>query len=516
MKESVLNLDVVLEEAIGGEHRIYRHASAMQTSNVLTRSAESYCVPETDEELTLLECTNPKPWTFYNYFQLSSFLYTSSGVVVAGVVSLKEKAELINVLIEVLDKHTREIVATRALEVESKYNFRFEEVFFVKGKNAEQLLATVTATWRQGGKTEALTAVRERCIPKQFTQDSKTGAVICDTGNYTHIYPKKESSPVIFGRPEIHPHEPDYNQYDSQDEIVVSLLRLPEKRTDCDYICGFERGPNGNPYLAVPAKGSIDLRERKGKFVGVISRHCILTRCEGAGGATLLTRNETKIFENPNIICTYNNEKNIMTYDGTKSWDQEFDYPAGWDKVYHFDYDLTIDYEYKASGVSALDRLHVSSNFLFCDYHVPAIKIMYGCLAQDTLILMADGSSKRIDHIKTGDQIRGGIAGNKKLYVSNVWHGPEERLIRVEAGENTLNLTRSHPVLTTGGVVRASELKTGMEVNLATGNTEKVRVVEEVNYSGLVYNLSLEDETEPYLVAGGFIVGDMYLQSTAL
>lgn len=513
-----MNLDVVLEEAVGGEHRIYRHACSMKAFHALSKAVgkENYSVPETDEELTLLECNDPKPWTFYNYFQLTSFLYTPLGVVVAGVVSLKEKAEMIDVSIEVLDKHTREVLASRALGIGSKYSFRFEELFSVNGKKADELLATVTATWKQRGKTEVLTAVRERCIPKAFSRSAKSGPVTCDTGNYEHIYPKKEISPVIFGKPQIYSPTPDYTHYEPQKDIVVALLRLPEKRTDCDYICGFGRGDGNYPYLAVPAKGKIDLRAKGGKFIGVVSRHCILTRRDEAGGATLLTPNGTKTFENPDLSCTFNNEKDVLTYDGTESWRQVFDYPAGWDNVYRFDYDLTIDYEYEVYGGAALDRLHVSSDFLFCDCYIPAIRIMYGCLAQDTLILMADGSRKRIDRLRIGDSVRSGIAGNKVQRITNIWRGTEETLIRIEAHELTLSLTRSHPVLTPAGVVRAGELKTGMEVCLETGETEKVTAVGKISYNDLVYNLNLEDESEPYLVAGGFIVGDMDLQNSVL
>lgn len=519
MRKSILNLNAMLTEATGGEHRIYRHTCSDRTFNALseTASKENYFTPKGDEELTLLECSAPKPWTFYNYFQLTSFLYTPSGVVTAGVVSLKKEAESIEVTIDVLDKRTQEVLATRKLGTKSKHSFRFEEIFSITEKEPEELLAMVTATWKQDDKTETLTAIRERCISKPFRQGSKLEPMTYDTANYTHIYPKKEISPVIFGNPQICDNPEDYKHYEPQKDIVVALLRLPEKRTDCDYICGFERGPKGYPNLAVPAKGIIDLREKKGEFIGVLSKHCILTRLDEAGGATLLTGGDnTRTFENPDITCTFNSGKNVLTYDGTRSWQQEFDYKSGFDKVYRFDYDLILDYEYKINGKKDLGRLHVSSDFSLCDLYIPVIRIMYGCLAKDTLILMADGSRIRIDSIQVGDLIQSGIAGHRVQRVVNIWQGMEKKLVRIRTHECTLSLTESHPVLTPAGVVRASKLQTGMEVCLEGGNTEKIIDIEEIDYTDLVYNLTLEDKSNPYLVAERFIVGDMNLQNTVL
>lgn len=518
MKKSKLNLEVVLAAPAGHEHRLYRHIDSRTTTQPLLKNAapgavETYAVPAADE-FTLLECKNPQPWTFYNYFRLSSFLYTPSGVVVGGVVSLKNPADSIRISIEVIDKKTKEVLACKDVEARSTFQLYFEEVFCVKGKTAGELQATATATWQQGSRKQVLTALGDTCAPKPFTGQAPAEAALGDTGNYTHIYPKKEDSPVLFGTPEIHPHTPDYRKYPPRPEIVIALVRLPEKRTDCDYICGFGKGPHGYPFLGVPAKGVITLDSTKERFRGILSSHCILTRCGASGGATYL--DSTQRFENTVFDFTYQQNKSVLLYEATKSWQKEFDYPAGWDKDYLFNYELSIYYEYLHEDKPQMDELMVSSSLLFCDCHVPPIRVMYGCLAKNSLILMADGSRKRIDAIQIGERVRTGRDAESVQVVDNIWKGPEKFLYEITAADCTLALSEQHPVLTDSGLMRAGELKAGIRVYLAeTYRWEKIASVKKREYDDWVYNLSFEagNETGFLLVAGGIVVGDMVLQN---
>ncbi|MBP1614199.1 MAG: hypothetical protein H6Q13_1647 [Bacteroidetes bacterium] len=133
------------------------------------------------------------------------------------------------------------------------------------------------------------------------------------------------------------------------------------------------------------------------------------------------------------------------------------------------------------------------------------------CLSKDTMILMADGSLKKIDSIHIGDTILG--EGGDTMSVSVVWTGYEDLLYKIQVNNATLSMSRNHPIQTCDGVVRAVDLKVGMKVCLVNEETGVIDAVEDIFYNDVVYNLSLNGGYQ-LIVANGFIVGSMDLQNT--
>lgn len=524
MEQSKLDLKVVMEETNGKEHRIYRYAHSPKalhrSSVVMANSAVADHIPER-QELTLLEQEQPKAWEFYNYFHVKNFLYTNVGVVVAGIVSLKEKADSIRILIEVFDKHTHEILDSKEMGTESVFNYDFEGIFQIADREPESLLTAVTATWEQAGKTETLTEIQERCIRKQIQRNSSSPV---DTytqiqrnsphpvDKYTHIYPKKEQSPVIIGNPEIH-RGPDGGSRAPQKDIVVALYRLPEHRTDCDYIIGFGTDSHGYPYLCVPAKGILTLKENQ-KFVEEpFSAQCILTRCDDGGGATLLGGTGHNPFGNTKFKYSFNREKTEMTYDWEEKWKDVFDYAPDLNIGYRFDYSLMMGFDYAEGRTAKYGTLDVSSSNPFADCCIPYIRIIYGCLSKDSMILMADGCYRRIDSLKIGDMIRAGKCGDDFNVVENIWRGEERTLYKIQTRTHCISASNSHPILTTKGVVKAGCLEIDMEVCCLGGSIEKIISIDQIDYNDVVYNLDLQIKTNSFFISNGVVVGDMRLQN---
>lgn len=143
------------------------------------------------------------------------------------------------------------------------------------------------------------------------------------------------------------------------------------------------------------------------------------------------------------------------------------------------------------------------------------------CLAEDTLVTLAEGTALRIAELDNTMRVRTGL-GVGSLAVEATWRGSHARLLRLstESGHSLL-CTPAHPVMTPQGLIAASELRPGTHVVLEGGATTPLTHVEEEDYRGEVWNLMLgshEDRAAgavggPGLfVANGIVVGDFGAQ----
>ncbi|TDB62489.1 Hint domain-containing protein [Photorhabdus khanii] len=149
----------------------------------------------------------------------------------------------------------------------------------------------------------------------------------------------------------------------------------------------------------------------------------------------------------------------------------------------------------------------------------PPINIQYGCIAEGTLIDMADGFKKKVEDIRPGDKVltkQGGVLQVKSRIVG---HDTEFVDLIYNNGEK-VSLTPTHPVATLRGIVKADELKIGDTIYTRGGQTTlssvKLRNTDPLN----VYNFVLEKTDDKsqllpedaLLFAGGILVGDNNLQ----
>lgn len=152
------------------------------------------------------------------------------------------------------------------------------------------------------------------------------------------------------------------------------------------------------------------------------------------------------------------------------------------------------------------------------NYIVPKLDFFDSCVAQGTLIAMADGGVKPIEEITTdhGDVVLS--EHNVAKTVQGTSHGTEMFPmfeIVTDKGQTAL-LTRTHPVATPKGFVMARYLKTGDWVETVKG-VAKIRSIAQISYKGAVYNLALgtkEDAAsgKSTFYANGILVGDSRTQ----
>lgn len=151
---------------------------------------------------------------------------------------------------------------------------------------------------------------------------------------------------------------------------------------------------------------------------------------------------------------------------------------------------------------------------------IPKIFAVWGCMAEGTLIKMADGSIKAIEQILVKDRI---VADSKGtiLTVENTLKGNEEiPMYRIKTDKNnSVLLTEEHPVITERGVMLSKQLLKGDILFTQDGKTAITSITRE-KFNGAIWNLdvgltednvSLSDSSSTFF-ANGIMVGDGKMQ----
>lgn len=152
---------------------------------------------------------------------------------------------------------------------------------------------------------------------------------------------------------------------------------------------------------------------------------------------------------------------------------------------------------------------------------IDVLKFFWGCLSADSLILMKDGSKKRVDSIKVSDRVQIDDSGSY-LSVVDIITGKEEKpCLRITTENNrSLLVTDEHPIFKFDGFCLAKELRIGDFVKTESG-FERVSNVSEELYDGTIYNLKLggnenQEQAGSAHYANGIFVGDGNMQGFLL
>ncbi len=136
---------------------------------------------------------------------------------------------------------------------------------------------------------------------------------------------------------------------------------------------------------------------------------------------------------------------------------------------------------------------------------------LLGCSAKDTRVTMADSTLKYISEIKRDDKLLG--MDGKLLYVMNVVSGAEESVITIRYGDDGyIAVSKSQPLATERGVIRAQDLRPGDQLLCNDGSSAEIKFVYQREYNDTVYQLVF-DYNGQFFVANGIFVGDLYMQN---
>jgi len=299
----------------------------------------------------------------------------------------------------------------------------------------------------------------------------------------------------------------------NQDAIKICLTR---DAPDCDYRYSYD----GDGTVRVPIKGTITYNGKIDLNAGqpVNAKNVIYLIRTRAGGDPVTPYGDLNIFNSPNTQINGD----------TLSWDlnwlkfNQVDFESGEWVYYVFRVNLNVEGRNIVAFITnAPKNLEPDQRFLNTAPLKPMC-IVYGCLGENTKILMQDGNEKIITDISAGEYIQ--TRNGHALRIDAVTTGHERHYVEITLRDNSnkiKNITASlgHPFITSAGIVMAQELNHDSRVITLDGEAEIVSLVQKEG-DIKVYNLQLPIDTPvdrlPYdnntFYANGILVGDNLMQ----
>lgn len=127
------------------------------------------------------------------------------------------------------------------------------------------------------------------------------------------------------------------------------------------------------------------------------------------------------------------------------------------------------------------------------------------CVPGDTLISMSNGKNKKIKEVNVGDIVITHLGNNKrvlKVFERNI----NEDIIKIKNNNDVLLITRNHPIYVSKNGRDFDFVESGRlnESYYLYNNNEKINKIQNIHYSGKVYNLEVEDDNS--YIANGIAV----------
>lgn len=151
------------------------------------------------------------------------------------------------------------------------------------------------------------------------------------------------------------------------------------------------------------------------------------------------------------------------------------------------------------------------------------IQVQYGCIAEGTEVLMADGSRKKIEDIVDGDAVMAPGKTAAKVHHRTVGWDTDFVSLTDAAGDKVV-VTPAHPIILESGPVMAEKVRAGDRIRRADGSwSPVVTATRDTTETRNVYNLVLNPKTDTpppaeksEFFAGGILVGDGNLQHSLM
>lgn len=154
-------------------------------------------------------------------------------------------------------------------------------------------------------------------------------------------------------------------------------------------------------------------------------------------------------------------------------------------------------------------------------FQIPDLQFTWHCVAEGTLVTLADGSKLPIE--QATNQVRAGNGVGGSLAVEATWKGQHEgdAIKLTTANGHSLTLTQQHVVQSSEGLIAAEHLAPGHKVLTEDHGYVALTQVEKVPAKGYFWNLFLGDADDraagrgmgpSCYVANGIVVGDFQAQ----
>lgn len=461
---------------------------------------------------------------FYDFFDITDISLIQAEALGQPVsckvemeISLLESAKDMEIHAAIVFEKINAIVAQFSSVSGSNTNtLKLDQTVNINDQLARQELAIVAVgTW-----TDAQNKKTELSIYRKLSDSNKKLV------SYKHIHPRKITKP----KPDVIGFIEDIEGVDltreitgQQEDILIALIRKPDKLTDIDYLCGAGRGGPGNlPYLAVPGSGNVTMPEGFKIVQKPLITAMLKKRGEKQGGVAVVATNDANYSIKADLMTILVNE-NKFSYEFSSWGNQIFVDTGNWIKT-KFDYWVEFAIECEGPNNSKPTITFVANCGLKKNSEPLAIDIMYGCVAPDTLVKMQDGTAKQIHNIQRGETVIG--KNNIPMLVQKIWVGPEfdEMLeFQVESFNKPLRVTKQHPMwIYEKGWKRAATCEVGEYLQDEHGIQRRIVNIRSIAASKVVYNLELEplgegtENLDGSMICDGVVTGDNKVQNAEL
>ncbi len=311
---------------------------------------------------------------------------------------------------------------------------------------------------------------------------------------------------------------PHYQGEKKTGNILVVYFRSNVANTD--YYYSPTRHKSGNVNVMLDISGAAYFKDSR-KLGSVSSDSCgAILRCPTKGDVLYLnpitygeTEKEGNVFPVTNdagqhgIGWKLNNQWNNYILESVR------------EGVRDHEFELSLDFKLDNNLPQQLLITSIENELLLNQPHcepIPKITLLWGCLAENTPVLMADGSTKPIQSIRAGDYVQNGKTG--RAAVVNVVTGVEDTLyvLKTMSG-NEVRASQDHPFLTDRGFCRVLDMDSSMSVVMEDGARSVIDYCypEAQSTAARVYHLELEDGNDCF-VAGGMVSGTYIVQGEVL
>lgn len=320
------------------------------------------------------------------------------------------------------------------------------------------------------------------------------------------------------------------------DDIVVCMWRNIDNQEDCDYWNNDNGGTGNDLTIAFPINGSVAFTDESGPVeINAPSGQCDPKHPQlPITVVTIVPANndsDTGCYLMGPTTCSFwhNGSDSYGTVSGnTASWSvphgaftgQRTCLATGQTALYTMINQFSLaDNMVAAVTISSSAPPDHSGDGPFYQ-QIDPLQVFYGCLAEGTGILLADGSTRAVEGVVVQrDRVRADGSGRALQVVGNSkGREPIPMLHLTDEAGHELLLTEGHPVVTTSGVKLAKELSFADRLVTVDGPSALVGM-ERRKFDGAVWSLDLgsdEGELRPEertLFANGILVGDLTAQA---
>lgn len=452
------------------------------------------------QHVTLLQMDEPpvNQWLTTNAITAASFMALGSTTCHAeGVSSVMEGTFLTQLTMTLHDLGSGQIIAQETVP-----NIYDQGLYVTVGAQGDvasvgnPVMAVMTATYIPQGQVQPVSQTVTRAIQQ-----------ICPI-----------SPPGVTG--------PVHNNNTKQgNPIKVALNRTAQQQPDCDYY--YTTGMSGRtPNVGIQVSGSATFQQNVCplNFGQSLQGQLLLFRRTDPAGAALalsdaqfaagITANGTQLGWNWGA-------NNIF---GAAPWDQNqlVDLSLNIDVAVSSNCSTQTAPNARVTVTSAPNA--VADN---CTAKIDPLVFVWGCLAAESLVLMADGQRKPVLLVEPGECVVCDPDGTLAL-VSDKIIGFEDRepCLRISTADRSVIVTQDHPMLTPDGAIRAAELRIGEHLCTFHG-VESITAIQTIRYENAVVNLKLEPLAgKQRAIAAGldgmthsandFLVGDSEMQRAVM